>query len=237
MLTYFIVDDTPTAVGILYTFVGEDAHHAINVLRIKEGERFALTDGRGHWAHVTAHGIGKREMVCHVDEIGFDKPLTVQFTVIQALPKSDRMRESLELLTEGGVDRIVPWQAERSIGKGDNVEKWKVTLREATKQSRRTYIPEITDVVDLSGVLAEIKQADTAIAFHQESAQKLSDVFNTSAHRICIIIGPEGGLTDGEIQALTSAGAQVALMGRPVLRTAHAGLAALSAVNALLGVW
>jgi len=237
MLTYFIVEQTPTTVGESFTFAGDDAHHAITVLRIKLGERFALTDGRGHWAHVVAREIGKKEIVCQVDEIGCDKPLNVHFTVIQALPKSDRMRESLELLTEGGVDRIVPWQAERSIGKGDNVEKWALTLREATKQSRRTYIPEITNVVDLSGALAEMAKADITIAFHQESARKLSDVVETSAHRICIVIGPEGGLTENEIAALTSAGAQIALMGRPVLRTAHAGLAALSAINALLKVW
>lgn len=237
MLTYFIVDELPTTIGSRYTFDGDDAHHAISVIRIKAGEKFALTNGRGHWAHVIALEIGKRDITCEVSEIGFDKPLTISLTVVQALPKSDRMKESLELLTEGGVDRIIPWQAERSIGKGDKVDKWKLTLREATKQSRRTYIPQISDVVNLSGVLAAIKDSDTAIAFHQESAKKLSEVIDTSAHKICIIIGPEGGLTDSEIQALTSAGAHLALMGRPVLRTAHAGLAALSAVNALLKVW
>ena len=237
MFTYFIVDDLPREIGAVYLFDNEDARHASTVLRTQVGEEFILTDGAGRWARARALEVSKKSITCSIEEIGFDKPLTTHFTVVQALPKSDRIKESLEMLTEGGVDRIIPWQAERSIGKGEKLDKWKSTLRESTKQSRRTYIPEITELAKLQDVVKVLSDFDVAIIFHQDTDKKLSDVIPTSAKKVCIIIGPEGGLTDVEIDEFTKAGAQLALMGRPVLRSAHAGLAALSAVNALLRVW
>ena len=237
MLTYFISEDLPQDVGSGFVFEGDDAHHAIKVLRIKVGEEFILTDGKGHWVRARAVEVSKKFIITAIDEVGFDKPLTTQFTVVQALPKSDRVKEALELLTEGGVDRIIPWQASRSIGKGEKSEKWSITLREATKQSRRTYIPEVADLAHSKDIVKEIKKADCAIIFHQDTDKKLSEVLPTSAKKVLIIIGPEGGLTDEEIEEFREAGAQLALMGRPVLRAAHAGLAALSAINALLRVW
>ena len=237
MLTYFIVDEVPQNLERTYEFDGDDAFHAIKVLRTQVGEEFILTDGAGRWARAKAQELTKKSIICAIQEIGFDKPLTTHFTVVHALPKSDRIKEALEMLTEGGVDRIVPWQSARSIGKGEKLDKWSLTLREATKQTRRTYIPEISELATTSDVIAEIERADIAIIFHQDTDKKLSDVIETSAQRICIIIGPEGGLTDHEISEFVAAGARLALMGRPVLRSAHAGLAALAAVNALVRVW
>lgn len=237
MLTYFIVDEVPGDVGTGYRFDGEDAHHAIKVLRTAVGEEFIVTNGNGHWARARALEVAKKHITCAIDEVGFDKPLAHHFTVVQALPKGDRVRETLELLTEAGVDRIIPWQAARSIGKGEKIEKWRSAVREATKQSRRTYIPEVADLIKTADLPAIIQSADCALLFHQAADQKLSGVLPTSAQKITVIIGPEGGLTDEEIATCVAAGAQVALLGRPVLRTAHAGLAALSAINALLRVW
>jgi 16S rRNA (uracil1498-N3)-methyltransferase len=73
--------------------------------------------------------------------------------------------------------------------------------------------------------------------FHESATAKLSQVIDSSAKKIAIIIGPEGGLTDEEVDSFAAAGAKVVVMGRPVLRSAHAGLAALSAVNTALSVW
>jgi 16S rRNA (uracil1498-N3)-methyltransferase len=83
-----------------------------------------------------------------------------------------------------------------------------------------------------------MKLSDLAIVFHESATAKLSDhVSSLTVEHLLIIIGPEGGLTDEEIAAFTEAGAKVALMGRPILRSAHAGIAAVSAVSALLKVW
>jgi 16S rRNA (uracil1498-N3)-methyltransferase len=236
MFTLFFVDDLPTTVGGSYEFANDDANHAIRVLRIQEGAEFMLSDGKGAWSQVVATEVKKKSMQVQILDSGFQDPLATTITVVQAIPKGDRAKEAIELLTEAGVDRIVPWLSTRSIGKGS--EKFAVTAREASKQSRRFRIPEVTDMATTAQICEAIKISDLAIAFHESATTKLSDqVSSHNVEHLLIIIGPEGGLTDEEIDAFTQAGAKVALMGRPILRSAHAGIAAVSAVSALLKVW
>jgi len=236
MFTLFFVADLPTAVGGSYEFANDDANHAIRVLRMQVGAEFMLSDGNGSWSQVVAQEVKKKSMQVRVMDSGFQAPLATTITVVQALPKGDRAKEAIELLTEAGVDRIVPWSSARSIGKGS--EKFAVTAREASKQSRRFRIPEVTEVATTAQICEAIKISDLAIAFHESAIAKLSDqVSSHNVEHLLIIIGPEGGLTDEEIAAFTAAGAKVALMGRPILRSAHAGIAAVSAVSALLKVW
>ncbi len=234
MFTLFFVEDLPTSGS--YEFSNEDANHAIRVLRMQVGAEFMLSDGNGSWAQVKATEVNKKSMRVEVIESGFQEPLATTITVVQALPKGDRAKEAIELLTEAGVDRIVPWAATRSIGKGS--EKFAVTAREASKQSRRFRIPQVSDVATTAQICEAIKISDLAIAFHESAQSKLSDqVSSHNVQHLLIIIGPEGGLTDEELAAFEAAGAKVALMGRPILRSAHAGIAAVSAVSALLKVW
>jgi 16S rRNA (uracil1498-N3)-methyltransferase len=238
MLTLFFVDDLPTVVGSQYEFNNDDALHAIRVLRIKSGDFFNLSDGKGSWSHVEAVEVHKKHMTVQVIKSGYQEPLDVHFTVIQAIPKGDRIKETIELCTEGGADRIVMWKASRSIGKSDDkIEKLHITAREASKQSRRFRIPEVIGVAATNAVVDQIAHADLAIVFHESATMKLSQVLAPGCKKVVIIIGPEGGLTDDEIDTFAAAGAKVALMGRPILRSAHAGLAALSAVNTALSVW
>jgi 16S rRNA (uracil1498-N3)-methyltransferase len=236
MFTLFFVDDLPTTVGGSYEFANDDANHAIRVLRMQEGAEFMLSDGKGAWSQVVATEVKKKSMQVQILDSGFQDPLATTITVVQAIPKGDRAKEAIELLTEAGVDRIVPWLSTRSIGKGS--EKFAITAREASKQSRRFRIPEVTDMATTAQICEAIKISDLAIAFHESATTKLSDqVSSHNVEHLLIIIGPEGGLTDEEIDAFTQAGAKVALMGRPILRSAHAGIAAVSAVSALLKVW
>ena len=234
MFTLFFVDDLPTSGS--YEFSNEDAHHAIRVLRMQAGAEFMLSDGKGSWSRVKATEVSKKSMMVQVIETGFQEPLATTITVVQALPKADRAKEAIELLTEAGVDRIVPWAASRSIGKGS--DKFAITAREASKQSRRFRIPQVSDVATTAQICEAIKLSDLTIAFHESAQGKLSDqVSSHNVQNLLLIIGPEGGLTDDELVAFQAAGAKVALMGRPILRSAHAGIAAVSAVSALLKVW
>jgi 16S rRNA (uracil1498-N3)-methyltransferase len=195
-----------------------------------------LSDGNGAWSKVGATEIKKKSMTVQVLESGFQEPLATKITVVQALPKGDRSKEAIELLTEAGVDRIVPWLATRSIGKTS--EKFQITAREASKQSRRFRIPEVTGVAQTDQICQAIRLSDLAIVFHESAQTKLSDQISShNVENLLIIIGPEGGITDQELAVFTEAGAKTALMGRPILRSAHAGLAAVSAVSALLKVW
>jgi 16S rRNA (uracil1498-N3)-methyltransferase len=239
MLTLFFVPDLPSQVGASYSFNSEDANHAIKVLRIDVGEIFRVSDGNGGWANVQVTEVTKRSLETTVLEVGRQKPLEIQFTVVQALPKSDRAKEAVELLTEAGADVIVPWLANRSISRTEVISKFATTAREASKQSRRLFIPQLHETVKEKGVIELIKSADLALVFHESAQVKLSEIITpqTKAKNVVVVIGPEGGITDEEIAAVAAAGAHVAGLGRPILRSAHAGLAALSAVNSLLKVF
>ena len=238
MLTLFFVDDLPTSVGSSYEFDSEDAFHAIKVLRIAAGEIFNLSDGKGAWSRVSVLNVNKKSMSVKVLEIGFEEALPEQFTIVQAIPKGDRIKESIEMSTEGGADRIVMWKATRSIGRADEkLEKLQLTAREASKQSRRFRIPIVSGVATTDSVVDEIAKADLALVFHESATMTISQIVTPGAKKVAIIIGPEGGLTDEELETFAAAGAKVVLMGRPILRSAHAGLAALAAVNTALSVW
>jgi len=239
MLTLFFVPDLPSQVGASYSFNSEDANHAIKVLRIEVGEIFRVSDGNGGWANVQVNEVTKRSLETTVLEVGRQEPLEIQFTVVQALPKSDRAKEAVELLTEAGADVIVPWLANRSISRTEVISKFATTAREASKQSRRLFIPQLHETVKEKGVIDLIKSADLALVFHESAQVKLSEIVTpqTKPKNVVVVIGPEGGITDEELAAFAAAGAHVAGLGRPILRSAHAGLAALSAVNSLLKVF
>ena len=239
MLTLFFVPDLPTTVGSTFEFAGEDAGHAIRVLRTQIGDGLALSSGQGTWSIVEVIAIAKKSMTVRVVSTGFEEALPVEFTVAQALTKGDRIKESIELNTAGGADVILLWVAARSIGKAtpDLMQKLATTAREASKQTRRNRIPFVMGVLDAKKIAAEIPNYDLAILFHEGASQKLTDVVMPGAKKVLLIVGPEGGITDEELALFKSAGAQVALMGRPIFRSAHAGMAALSGVNAALKIW
>jgi 16S rRNA (uracil1498-N3)-methyltransferase len=238
MRTLFFVDDLPTTVGQIYTFDNEDALHAIRVLRTGPGEIFWLSDGKGTFSTVKAVEVAKKSMQCEVLESEFQEPLDIEYTVIQALPKGDRLKACAQLLTEAGADRLVFWSSARSIGKADKtLDKLDVTVREASKQARRFRIPEIVGPLTTAQVIDEIARTDIAFLFHESATSKLSAITAPKVVKALIIIGPEGGITDEELEAFTSSGAKIALMGRPIFRSAHAGIAGLAAVQTLLKSW
>jgi 16S rRNA (uracil1498-N3)-methyltransferase len=238
MRTLFFVNDLPTQVGASYTFDNDDALHAIRVLRTGPGEIFWLSNGKGGYSSVKALEVAKRSIRCEVIDSQVQQPLEIEYTVIQALPKGDRLKECAGLLTESGADRIVFWNSARSIGKADKtLDKLDVTVREASKQARRFNIPHIVGPLSTSQVVDEIALTDLAVLFHESATAKLSALTSGAVKKALIIIGPEGGITDEELDLFTQAGAKIALMGRPIFRSAHAGIAGLSGLQTLLKSW
>ena len=99
MFTLFFVDDLPTTIGSHYEFANEDANHAIRVLRMQPGAEFMLGDGNGAWSQVKALEVSKKSMQVEVINSGYQEALPTTITVVQALPKGDRSKEAIELLT------------------------------------------------------------------------------------------------------------------------------------------
>lgn len=220
------------------TLAGAEGRHAVAVKRIAVGERIMLIDGRGTRAVVTVTATtGKSELVGIVDEVGSDKPPSPAVTIVQALPKAERSELAIDLATQAGADAIVPWQAQRCVAKwaDKKQQKWEAAALAAAKQSRRTRIPEIHQVVS-TRELAELVRGKTAYVLHEEAATPLRDV-DLSAEEIILIVGPEGGIGEEELAQLAESGVRSVKLGPEVLRTASAAMVALSAIGALTSRW
>ena len=240
MLPLFFCEHIPDRGDVVIE--GDEAHHVGTAARIKIGERVLVTNGQGRNAEVEILDINKRNIGARIIDVQ-DVPRTrTQLLVVQALTKGDRARETIELLTEGGADVIIPWSASRSIGQWkdekDALSKWKTWTREATKQSRRSWIPEVREIHNTKEIKELIEDSDTSFVFHESSAVPISKAVSGKAPKhVVLIIGPEGGVSEDEISLLTSAGAQSVSMGKPVFRAAHAGVAALAAIQTAYGIW
>ena len=240
MLTLFLVDKLEGSDSI--EVAGDEAHHAIKVLRIKLGEEILISDGAGNWVRASVESIEKRTFAAKVLERGFQPVKSPRLIVVQGLPKSDRVKDAIEILVESGVDLIIPWQADRTISKWqkDSLDKWKSAAAAATKQSRRFRTPEIIDGLSLSQLLEIESENSAVLVMHESATAKLSEVVTSKFagfSEIIIVIGPEGGISDSELALLEGAGAHIVGLGPEVFRSAHAGGAALSAVSALIGRW
>lgn len=240
MLTLFLVDKLEDS--NLIEVSGDEAHHAIKVLRITVGEEILISDGAGNWVRASVQSIEKKTFTAKVLERGFQPEKSPRLIVVQGLPKSDRVKDAIEILVESGVDLIIPWQADRSISKWqkDSLDKWQSAAVAATKQSRRFRKPEIIDGLSLSQLLEIESENSVVLVMHESATTKLSEIVTSKfagMSEIIIVIGPEGGISDSELELLQSTGAHIVGLGPEVFRSAHAGGAALSAVSALIGRW
>jgi 16S rRNA (uracil1498-N3)-methyltransferase len=201
-----------------------------------------VSDGAGNWVRASVENIEKKTFTAKVLERGFQPEKSPRLIVVQGLPKSDRVKDAIEILVESGVDQIIPWQADRSISKWqkDSLDKWQSAAVAATKQSRRFRKPEIIDGLSLSQLLEIESENSAVLVMHESATTKLSEVVTSKfagMSEIIIVVGPEGGISESELTVLEGAGAHIVGLGPEVFRSAHAGGAALSAVSALIGRW
>ncbi|GAA1707264.1 MULTISPECIES: 16S rRNA (uracil(1498)-N(3))-methyltransferase [Dietzia] len=244
----FRVDAVP-AVGETAVLDGAEGRHAGSALRVRPGELLRVGDGRGQVADcsVLTSGPGRVEAEVLARTV-VERP-TPLVTVVQALPKSDRSELAVELATEAGADRIVPWQADRCVSRwaGPKLDKgrtkWANAARAAAKQSRREWEPEIGDPLDSTGLVAfvaeEVRAGATALVLHEDGAAGFADAVTAAGpvERILLVVGPEGGVSDAEIDSLTHVGARAVVLGPEVLRTSSAAAVALGALGVLTRRW
>ena len=230
-------------VGDEVTVAGDEAHHAVAVRRLRAGESVVLTDGRGTAVTGEVASTGKRVFVVVVGEVDVVAQPAPAFVVVQALPKGDRGELAVEVLTEVGVSRVVPWAAARSVAvwKGERAEKslarWRSTAREAAKQARRPWHPSIDALATTATVVDLVAAADLAVVLHEEASSALAGLAVPTAGTVLVVVGPEGGLTDDEVAAFTAAGAHSVRLGSEVLRTSTAGVVACAALLARTERW
>jgi 16S rRNA (uracil1498-N3)-methyltransferase len=158
-----------------------------------------------------------------------------RLVVAQALAKGGRDLDAVEAMTEVGVDEVVAWQAERSVARSTprTLERWQATARAATKQSHRAWVPQIAGPAYVDDVATLLRGATLGIVLHEEATAPLSHVRLPTDGDVVIVVGPEGGLSVGELTAFEGAGAGIHRLGDTVLRTSTAGVAALCVLSAM----
>lgn len=249
------------ASGGLVWVTGDEARHALKASRLRVGERILVGNGLGAQGFGTVEEAGRDRFAVRVEELRATPERSPRLVLVQALAKGGRDERAVEQATEFGVDAILPWQAERSVSRWDGagaaektmrgVAKWRRVAREAAKQSLRTRIPEVWEPVTLDG-LREIATDGEArvVVLHPRGTGTLSGWASTCpgsadgaaagsapATDIYLVVGPEGGFSEHEMDALREAGARVLQLGETVLRTSSAGPAALAVLNVALDRW
>jgi 16S rRNA (uracil1498-N3)-methyltransferase len=230
-------------VGSVVEVDGDEAHHAVAVRRLRVGESVVLTDGHGRSASGPVASTGKRAFGVTVASVAYETAPSPSVTVVQAIPKGDRGELAVEVLTEIGVALVVPWAASRSVAvwKGERAAKslarWRATAREASKQARRSWFAEVGDLATTADVASLVAAADLAVVLHEEAGTTLASLAVPTSGSLVVVVGPEGGLTDDEVEAFEAAGAHVVRLGSEVLRTSTAGVAAVAALLSRTKRW
>ena len=222
---------------------GAEGRHAAAVRRLRPGERADVGDGAGLVAEcvVTAHSSRELELAVRARrEVPRPDPV---ITVVQAIPKGDRGELAVEEMTEVGVDRIMPWAAARCVPvwraeRGARaLARWRATAREAAKQSRRAWIPEVAGVASAVQVVQLVGQAACAVVLEPGAAVSLGRLSLPETGDMLVVVGPEGGITDEEAAAFRAAGATACRLGPTVLRTSTAGTVAAAILLTRSGRW
>lgn len=253
--TVFLAEALP-AEGGEFLLAGDEGRHAAAVRRVRVGEELVLSDGAGGFARCTAIAVGKADVTVRCSQTWTVPPASPRVVLVQALPKSDRSELAVELATEAGIDEIIPWQAARCVsrwdgggagGKGSGkgsakaekgVARWRAVARSAAKQARRAYVPEIHDLVTTRELIPLLTSMDAnVVVLHEGSAVPLGEVDFSVTGTIVIVVGPEGGISPEELDALVGMGAQPALLGPTVLRTSTAAAVALGALGVMTDRW
>ena len=239
----FLVDTLPG--GSAYTLAGPEGHHAADVQRLRVGEALILSDGHGGTAAATVTAVRRGSVdVAVTGRRHLERP-DPRLVVVQAIAKGDRGELGVQAMTEVGVDEIVPWAAARSVvqWRGERGEKsrerWAVTAREAAKQARRPWVPVVAGAPDCSTkqVAARLGGAAGSFVLHEAATRPLTAADLPRTGEIVLVVGPEGGIADAELDLFTAAGAAAVRLGESVLRTSTAGVAALSVLSARLARW
>lgn len=216
------------------------SHHLIKVLRAKPGLQLVLFNGDG--SDYSATLIDNRSKnatlsIEHKTNITNESPLNI--TLLQCLSRGDRMETTLQKSVELGVNHIIPITCERSnyTIKTERIQKkiehWQQIIISACEQSGRAIIPRLSDIQPFSSAIKHYEN-NLKILLSTEAKQSIS-ALNTTDSNICICIGPEGGLTSGEVSLAKENSYHEVKFGPRILRTETAGPAVLSAIQTLWG--
>jgi 16S rRNA (uracil1498-N3)-methyltransferase len=229
----FFVDEF---VGGRVVMAGETAHHLGRVLRAERGQLYELSDGKRVWLARIEEIKRDRVEFSLAEELPSREPL-FQTVLLLSIVKFDAFEFALEKATELGVSRIVPLVAARSeksllAAAPKRAERWKKILLEASQQSRRLRIPELAPLTKLEAALSSHSGRLQILLSERSEAPSLRAILEGQNAAVAVLaIGPEGGWADAEFQRAETQGFREASLGRLILRTETAVIAALASLN------
>ncbi|MDP2014044.1 MAG: 16S rRNA (uracil(1498)-N(3))-methyltransferase [Actinomycetota bacterium] len=220
-------------VGAVVQLSAHEARHATAALRMNTGDQVLVSDGLGRKAmgRLEVRNSAASVLIESISDVPAPDP---SITVVQALAKGEHGELAIDLMTQVGVDRIIPWAAQRSIVqlKGERADKalikWQQAARAAAKQSRRPWLPVVSEVQSTKQVISQMADFDAVLLLHEAASTALAATELPASGQICLIVGPEGGIIPQEEELLAAAGALPVLLGPEVLRASLAGAIAVS---------
>ena len=233
------------------TLTGQDHRYLTRVLRLDEGAHVDLFDGRGLEIDATIVSVGSREVILSLgDRRQVTRPPTPPVTLLQGLPRAERMDLVVQKATELGATRIIPVRTARSAtGQQARSDRWERIAREAGRQCGRADLPDISPVLGLADAIASLALGTIGVVPWEEApdaatlAATLAGPAATATGQpwgappvgVAVLIGPEGGLTADEVELATKAGFLVVTLGPRILRTETAAIATLAVIQSLVG--
>ena len=235
----------PQCQGPVLTLTGAEAHHALDVLRIKVGEPVVILDGAGREFSCVVRSRDRKAVTLAVGQTQSSPAPVCRVTLVQAVPKGKLIETIIQKATELGVFRVIPLLSERVVMRLEDeavnhkVEKWRHTAIEAIKQCGQRWLPRVEPPIALPALLARRENFDLSLVGSlQGDARHPREYFGSpQPAAIRIWIGPEGDFTDGELAAIRGAGARPISLGPLVLRSDTAAFYALSIISYELQAW
>lgn len=217
---------------------GNDVNHIVNVLRMKSGEEL-LISVKGDWDYLCKIDDIETERVnLKVLESMEQRELPVNITLLQGIPKSDKLEMIIQKAVELGVSEIIPVKTKRVVVKIDEkkadtkVNRWNAIAESAAKQSKRSIIPKVSGPMSIDNALEIVKDFGVKLIPYEnadgiDKTRKILESMDKTKD-IAVFIGPEGGFEEAEVERIKNSGFEVITLGKRILRTETAGLALLS---------
>ncbi|WP_438446206.1 16S rRNA (uracil(1498)-N(3))-methyltransferase [Gorillibacterium sp. sgz5001074] len=244
MQRYFVAPEE--LAGDRVRITGDDAHHLVKVMRAEPGEEIICSNGLDREVLARIASVDRNLVEAQVvSELPMDREAGVEVWIAQSLPKGDKLETVIQKCTELGADRFLPFVSERTVvqydekKEGKRLERWRKIAKEAAEQAHRNRIPDIGQPVSWKQLLKLLPEADLSlICYEKESGLSFRPLLAEARSRgpegrrprILVLVGPEGGLTEKEVSEAVQAGCHSVSLGRRILRTETAAMAALGCI-------
>ncbi len=232
----FHKDNLTASVGQVIELDGPEGKHAAQVRRMRAGEAIQLSDGKGKRVRGTVASVSGSSVQVSVEEVIEEALPNRQITLVQALAKGDRDELAIQAATELGVTAVIPWQASRSISiwagpkKAKGQARWQQIVSEAAKQSLRAFTPVVAEIVDTKELSALVQGFDLVLVLDTTATKQISELEIPKSLKLALVVGPEGGIEQSELDLLEKSGAKLVSLGQNILRTSTAGPALIAAL-------